>query len=247
MANSDNVLRGGLTTKHLDVPELLSLLTFDGRAPEVLTAQAAGPGERVYRTPAREFELALLDVAAGRPFRPSAGRGVEVLLALEGDMVLRAESEATPLGRAAAFSCRPRFRPTRSRAKAASAERGCRSTRARRPPSARPSPPSPRARDLVRFARPPGKPAPRPTSSSSWPRATPRTRPPSRPSTSRRPAPACTCPGAASRGPVVAEADVLRALHDLLREVRRDEREALGSLRMTSPGRTVTPRSGSGR
>ena len=99
MANSDNVLRGGLTTKHLDVPELLSLLTFDGRAPEVLTAQAAGPGERVYRTPAREFELALLDVAAGRPFRPSAGRGVEVLLALEGDMVLRADSEATPLGR----------------------------------------------------------------------------------------------------------------------------------------------------
>ena len=99
MANSDNVLRGGLTTKHVDVPELLSLLTFDGRAPEVLTAQAAGPGERVYRTPAREFELALLDVAAGRPFRPSAGRGVEVLLALEGDMVLRADSESTPLGR----------------------------------------------------------------------------------------------------------------------------------------------------
>jgi mannose-6-phosphate isomerase len=99
MANSDNVLRGGLTAKHVDVPELLALLTFEGHPPGVLTPQAAGPGERVYRTPAREFELALLDVAADRPFRPSAGRGVEILLALRGDMVLRTDDAATPFGR----------------------------------------------------------------------------------------------------------------------------------------------------
>jgi mannose-6-phosphate isomerase len=101
MANSDNVLRGGLTAKHVDLPELLSLLTFEGRAPEVLTAQPAGPGERVYRTPAREFELALLDVAASRPYRPNAGRGVEILLALEGEMALTSGGETTPLGRGA--------------------------------------------------------------------------------------------------------------------------------------------------
>ena len=29
MANSDNVLRGGLTPKHVDVPELLKVLRFD--------------------------------------------------------------------------------------------------------------------------------------------------------------------------------------------------------------------------
>ena len=34
MANSDNVLRGGLTTKHVDVPELLNILTFEGGTPE---------------------------------------------------------------------------------------------------------------------------------------------------------------------------------------------------------------------
>ncbi|HEX9185694.1 MAG TPA: mannose-6-phosphate isomerase, class I, partial [Vicinamibacteria bacterium] len=99
MANSDNVLRGGLTAKHVDLPELLSLLSFEGRLPEVLAPQAAGPGERVYRTPAREFELGLLDVAAGRPYRPNAGRGVEVLLALEGEMTLEAAGETTPLAR----------------------------------------------------------------------------------------------------------------------------------------------------
>ena len=35
MANSDNVLRGGLTTKHVDVPELLRILTFEGGTPNV--------------------------------------------------------------------------------------------------------------------------------------------------------------------------------------------------------------------
>ena len=38
MANSDNVLRGGLTTKHVDVPELLHILTFEGGIPTLLGA-----------------------------------------------------------------------------------------------------------------------------------------------------------------------------------------------------------------
>ncbi len=98
MANSDNVLRGGLTPKHVDVPELLATLVFEGRAPEVLKPVESGPGERVYRTPAREFELGLLDVAADRPFTPSPGRGVEILLGLAGEARILAGSEVTPLG-----------------------------------------------------------------------------------------------------------------------------------------------------
>ena len=43
MANSDNVLRGGLTTKHVDVPELLNILTFEGGTPEVFDGT---PGKR---------------------------------------------------------------------------------------------------------------------------------------------------------------------------------------------------------
>lgn len=98
MANSDNVLRGGLTPKHVDVPELLSVLVFEGRPPEVLRAQESAPGERTFRTPAREFELGLLHVAAARPFLPSAGRGVEILLALRGDMVVRVGEATIPFG-----------------------------------------------------------------------------------------------------------------------------------------------------
>jgi mannose-6-phosphate isomerase len=98
MANSDNVLRGGLTPKHVDVPELLATLVFEGHAPEVLKAAPAAPGEKVYRTPAREFELGLLEIAAARPFTPSPGRGVEILLGLSGETVIRVEGTTTPLG-----------------------------------------------------------------------------------------------------------------------------------------------------
>ena len=98
MANSDNVLRGGLTSKHVDVPELLSTLVFEGRAPEVLKATEAGPGELVYRTPAREFELSLLHLEPGRRFAPGPGRGVEILLGLAGVPRLLAGRQAIPLG-----------------------------------------------------------------------------------------------------------------------------------------------------
>jgi mannose-6-phosphate isomerase len=84
MANSDNVLRGGLTPKHVDVQELLATLVFDAHAPELLQAEECGPGESSFRTPAREFELGFLEVGPDRPFTSTGGRGVEILLQLEG-------------------------------------------------------------------------------------------------------------------------------------------------------------------
>ncbi len=94
MANSDNVLRGGLTPKHVDVPELLATLVFEPQLPDVLLPEEVGPGERVYRTPAREFELAQLDVAGDRPFQAGGAREVELLLGLAGDPVVSVEGRA---------------------------------------------------------------------------------------------------------------------------------------------------------
>jgi mannose-6-phosphate isomerase len=99
MANSDNVLRGGLTPKNVDVPELLGILTFDTREADIVRGQPAGPCQKVFRTPAREFELALVQVAAGTSFTPEPGRGVEVLLGIEGECVLLSEDRDLPLGR----------------------------------------------------------------------------------------------------------------------------------------------------
>ncbi|MER7001047.1 mannose-6-phosphate isomerase, class I [Streptomyces sp. NPDC000410] len=57
MANSDNVLRCGLTPKHVDVPELLRVVRFEAGDPGVLRPEASPSGEEVYDTPIDEFRL----------------------------------------------------------------------------------------------------------------------------------------------------------------------------------------------
>lgn len=68
MAASDNVLRGGLTPKHIDVPELVSVLDFSPLPVPYLPAEEAAPGVRVYRPDVPDFVLAVVqpesDVAA---------------------------------------------------------------------------------------------------------------------------------------------------------------------------------------
>ncbi len=98
MANSDNVLRGGLTPKNVDLPALLAILRFEARLPEVMCGEDVGAGQRVFRTKAREFELGLVRVEPETPFTPEPGRGVEILLGLEGSCVLRAGDVERPLG-----------------------------------------------------------------------------------------------------------------------------------------------------
>ncbi|MGH3783006.1 MAG: mannose-6-phosphate isomerase, class I [Pseudonocardiaceae bacterium] len=64
-ANSDNVLRGGLTSKHIDVPELLRVLDFSSGALPVQRGEPVGPHETAYRTLAEEFQLTRLEWAEG--------------------------------------------------------------------------------------------------------------------------------------------------------------------------------------
>jgi len=63
MASSDNVLRGGLTPKHVDVPELLRVLDFSPLQVTPLRPEPSGP-EHAYPTPAREFRLSYFDLDA---------------------------------------------------------------------------------------------------------------------------------------------------------------------------------------
>jgi mannose-6-phosphate isomerase len=62
MAGSDNVLRAGLTPKHVDVPELLTVALFEATSPHVVEP-AYHDGVHVYPTPAPEFQLSRLDAA----------------------------------------------------------------------------------------------------------------------------------------------------------------------------------------
>jgi mannose-6-phosphate isomerase len=63
LANSDNVIRAGLTGKHVDVPELLKLLDPAVAVP-VLTPAPLGDGVSWFDTPAPEFRLYVADLAA---------------------------------------------------------------------------------------------------------------------------------------------------------------------------------------
>ena len=87
MGSSDNVVRAGLTSKAVDVPLLLDLLSPDA-APVVATARPVGPAEAVWAPPAREFRLSRIRVRPGAPVSPAplpgAESGPQILLCLTG-------------------------------------------------------------------------------------------------------------------------------------------------------------------
>jgi mannose-6-phosphate isomerase len=85
MASSDNVLRGGLTPKHVDVPELLQVLDFEPMLVEPLLPQPTPTGEQLYPTPAREFRLSRLEIEPEKSFGTSL-RGPEILFCLRGSL-----------------------------------------------------------------------------------------------------------------------------------------------------------------
>jgi len=85
MANSDNVLRGGLTPKHIDVPELLKVLSFKENEVGILRPERQGSMESVYPTTAQEFMLSVICVHEGSVFDSHRGRNVEIMICLEGD------------------------------------------------------------------------------------------------------------------------------------------------------------------
>jgi mannose-6-phosphate isomerase len=97
MASSDNVLRGGLTPKHVDVPELLRVLRFAEDELPLVRPRPGWPGEEVYATDAAHFELSRIALS-GAPFRASVG-GPEIVLCTEGEVAASASGERLTLSR----------------------------------------------------------------------------------------------------------------------------------------------------
>ncbi|MEU5348271.1 MULTISPECIES: mannose-6-phosphate isomerase, class I [unclassified Streptomyces] len=86
MANSDNVLRCGLTPKHVDVPELLRIVRFEASDPGVLRPEASPDGEEVYATPIDEFRLSRYVLAAGAPVHDLTLGTPQILLCTAGSV-----------------------------------------------------------------------------------------------------------------------------------------------------------------
>jgi mannose-6-phosphate isomerase len=97
MANSDNVLRGGLTSKHVDVAELMRILSFQEKRVNILLPDNREKYVGVYRTPAQEFELSVIALDAGDEYTGRVDRGVEILLCTAGEHRIAETGNMGPL------------------------------------------------------------------------------------------------------------------------------------------------------
>ncbi|SEG99902.1 mannose-6-phosphate isomerase [Nonomuraea solani] len=84
MANSDNVLRCGLTGKHVDVPELMRVVDFTPSDPHVVAPESGAPGEHAYRPPAPEFALTRYDLGT----HTLPGGVPQIVVCIEGEAVV---------------------------------------------------------------------------------------------------------------------------------------------------------------
>ncbi|WP_349828707.1 mannose-6-phosphate isomerase, class I [Brevibacterium litoralis] len=91
MASSDNVLRGGLTGKHIDLDELDRVLVPTGADGGPVSPDAAG----VVRGATDDFALQRIDSATDTPVRRS---GASILLAVEGEWTVSSGTAQVTLG-----------------------------------------------------------------------------------------------------------------------------------------------------
>lgn len=105
MANSDNVLRGGLTPKHVDVPELLRVLDFTPVLDARVGTRRDGI-ELIYETPTAEFAGSQLIVDGDQLGHeidvPARHDGPQILVCTQGSVVLRAKAGEVRMHRGAA-------------------------------------------------------------------------------------------------------------------------------------------------
>ncbi|WP_055598931.1 mannose-6-phosphate isomerase, class I [Streptomyces aureus] len=97
MASSDNVLRCGLTSKHVDTEELIRVVRFDAPPARVLTPREER-GEEVYPAPVDDFGLSRYLLRAGGPRRRVALDAPQILLCTNGAMTISSYEETLDIG-----------------------------------------------------------------------------------------------------------------------------------------------------
>ena len=87
MANSDNVLRGGLTPKHVDIDELLNHIRFVPTYPELLIGEELNTIERRFTCPVPDFGLTKIAILEGETYTIHT-TSLEMLLVTEGAILV---------------------------------------------------------------------------------------------------------------------------------------------------------------
>lgn len=88
MASSDNVLRGGLTPKHVDVPELMKTVDFQALPIPLIEGQATDLGQHIWSPPFEEFQLQRVSLDPDGSPVPLAQNGPLLVIVLAGAAVL---------------------------------------------------------------------------------------------------------------------------------------------------------------
>lgn len=101
MANSDNVLRAGLTTKHVDVPAVLEVMETVAAPPIRLAPEQVKPSTQVFYAPVDDFELTIVDCAAHERVQLT-GRGPRIMLALDSELGVSVGDASVTLARGSA-------------------------------------------------------------------------------------------------------------------------------------------------
>lgn len=95
MAASDNVLRGGLTEKHIDVDELVSILNFDAHSASVIEPALLANGIEEYQSPVQDFRLLRLEIAGEKILPPNILGPDVILLATSGLLSVHGSNDSS--------------------------------------------------------------------------------------------------------------------------------------------------------
>lgn len=87
MANSDNVLRGGLTPKHIDIEELLEHIKFEPTYPSILKGDFTSSNEVQFPCPVPDFGLTKITLTQGETYTNKTN-SFEMFLVMQGDVQL---------------------------------------------------------------------------------------------------------------------------------------------------------------
>lgn len=107
MANSDNVLRGGLTPKHIDVNELIKHVNFTATIPDIIKGTKIDDFEEVYFSPADDFQLSKISLSQHQATALTCS-SVEIFFLLNGSVEMKEDDEQSIIlergGAAVAFA-----------------------------------------------------------------------------------------------------------------------------------------------
>jgi mannose-6-phosphate isomerase len=105
MANSDNVLRGGLTPKHIDVPELLKHTIFEGVTPNIMGGEEIKNGEKNYSCPVNDFAINKIELQQHQTLTGTAS-SLEIIVIMDGNIQIKSSATLhVKRGEAAVILC----------------------------------------------------------------------------------------------------------------------------------------------